>query len=152
MGIRNSLVRRIISLLFFFVLPLSLQARIQIGDIEVESLDELFNKENSSFWGEFGVFKKADSEFWIADMPSMLMNVGDEKAIILAFNEELNQDSVRSVLIYQLNEQFGKFEEKRIPYPKDPISYEWHRKENGKQYIFSISKDKKVGTLNIFQR
>ena len=151
MGIRNSLVHRTIFLLFFFVLPLSLQAQIQIGDIEVESLEELFNKENRSFWGEFGVFNKADSEFWIADMPSMLMNVGDEKTIILAFSKELNQDSVRTVLINQLNKQFGEFKEKTIPYPNNPVSYEWYRKETGKEYIFSISRDKKVGALNIFQ-
>ncbi len=143
---------RLIILSVLLISPTVSVAQIQIGDIEVESLDELFNKESNPVWNEFGVFSKADSEIWIVGMPSMLMNVGDEKAIILGFKKELNQDSVRSVLIYQLNEQFGKFEEKRIPYPKDPISYEWHRKENGKQYIFSISKDKKVGALNIFQR
>tara|TARA_R110002124_G_scaffold44656_3_gene135900 strand:+ start:50 stop:487 length:438 start_codon:yes stop_codon:yes gene_type:complete len=143
---------RVILLSFLLIIPNASIAQIQIGDIEVGSLKELFNKQNDTLWNEFGVFHKADSDIWINDMPSMLMSVGDEEAVILAIKKELNQDSVRIDLINQLNEQFGEFEEKEGPPMMDLSSIEWRKKEDGITYIFLLSKDKKVGSLNIFRR
>lgn len=142
---------RIILVVVLLISPTVSFAQIQIGDIEVESLDELFNKESNSLWNEFGVFNKADSETWVADMPSMLVETNEDKIIILAFRKDLDQDSVRTFLINQLNDQFGAYEEKTIPFTVNQISFEWYIKENEIEYLFSISKDKKVGALNIFQ-
>lgn len=143
---------RIIILATLFIFPNKLIAQVQIGDIEVGSLKELFNKDDDSFWNEFGMFNKSESEFWITGAPSMLLDVGDEIAIILAFKKDLDVDSIRTTLIKQLNNQFGKYEEKQGPSLMNVSSIEWQKSEEGFTYVFSLSDDKKVGALYLFKR
>ena len=139
------------SLFVLLILPVTAIAQIQIGDIEVKSLSELFDKENESLWNDFGTFSKTDSDVWISNMPSMIIDMGDTKSIILAIKKDLNQDSVRTVIISQLNKQFGDFDELEIPGMVEYSSLEWEIEENGINYLFSMSKDKKVGSLNIIK-
>lgn len=144
------MLKSIILLIILFS-PTLLSAQLQLGDVEIESLSELFNKENETLWNSLGTFNKNDSKVWISDIPSMLIDNGGQQVIILAFKKDLNQDSVRTVLIDQLNEQFGEFVEKRGLPMMNMASLEWREKENGVEYLFSMSKDKKVGSLNIIR-
>ncbi|MBO6523040.1 MAG: hypothetical protein JJ971_04380 [Balneolaceae bacterium] len=69
-------------LLFFLLISPSFSyAQIQIGDIEVESINKLFDKENNALWNAFGAFNKTDSEVWIASIPSMIIDSGDQKRL-----------------------------------------------------------------------
>ncbi|MEQ9310645.1 MAG: hypothetical protein RLN90_14405 [Balneolaceae bacterium] len=99
-----------ILLLLSLLLPTTSLAQIQIGDIEVESLANLFDKGNTSYWNNEVVFNNDESKIWIADLPSMIVESGGVIVISLAVKKELKQDSVRTYLINQLNEQFGEFE------------------------------------------
>ena len=138
-------------LFLFLVLPSVSFAQIQIGDIEVKSMEELFNKENTSLWNAFGGFNKSDSEVWIGSIPSMLIENGNQSAILLAFKKDLDQDSIRTVIIDQLNEQFGVHSEAEILGMDEYSSLEWKTEENGITYLFSMSSDKTVGSLNIIK-
>ncbi len=124
-------------------------AQIQIGDIEVESMSELFDRENTNLWNAFGTFNKSDSKIWIANIPSMFIENGDQEAIILAYRKDIDQDSIRTVIIEQLNEQFGDYSEADIPGMNEYSNLEWKKEENGRTYFFSMSSDKKIGSLNI---
>jgi len=132
-------------------LPFTLFAQIQIGDIEVETLEELFNKDNTALYNDFGAFNKTDSRIWITNLPSMMIDSKDRKLIILAIKKELDKDSIRTVLIEQLNDQFGEFEE-REGHPMIDLSFlEWSKQEDGCEYTFSISKTNEVKALYIIK-
>ncbi|MFV1883871.1 MAG: hypothetical protein ACMZ7B_05255 [Balneola sp.] len=136
-------------LILFF--PSISLAQIQIGDIKVKSMSELFDKGNTTLWNAFGAFNKTDSKVWISSIPSLLIDSGNQKAIILAFKKDLDQDSIRTVIISQLNEQFGEFDKAEIPGLSEYSSLEWKKEENGTTYFFSISADKSIGALNIIR-
>ncbi len=139
---------------FLLMLPFKLFSQIQIGDIEIESLEALFDENNRKFWDEFGVFSKAESEIWMTELPSMMINVESDKSIALVFQKDLNQDSLRTFIINQLSEQFGDFKLKELPMPSLPslVTYEWRKEENNIEYFFSLNKDDETGILTIFSK
>lgn len=47
----------------------------------MESINKLFDKENNALWNAFGAFNKTDSEVWIASIPSMIIDSGDQKRL-----------------------------------------------------------------------
>jgi hypothetical protein len=141
-----------ILLLLALLLPITSLAQIQIGDIKVESLASLFDKENKSYWNNEVVFNNNESKIWIADLPSMIVGSGDVIYISLAVKKELKQDSVRTYLINQLNEQFGEFEETEAPPMMNFASLDWTTEEEGKEYIFSLSQDESVEALFITKK
>ncbi|MBO6523039.1 MAG: hypothetical protein JJ971_04375 [Balneolaceae bacterium] len=63
----------------------------------------------------------------------------------------MDQDSIRTVIIAQLNEQFGEFYNAEISGMSGYSSLEWKKEENGVTYIFSMNVDKSVGSLNIIR-
>jgi hypothetical protein len=138
-------------LLFIMIFPSISFAQIQLGDIKVESMSELFNKENNALWNAYGAFCKTDSEVWIPSLPSMIIDGEDQKLIILAFKKDLDQDSIRTVIVDQLNEQFGDYNESKILGMDKYLSLEWSIEENGVDYLFSMSTKKSVGSLNIIK-
>ena len=138
-------------LFFILIFPSFSFAQIQLGDIKVESMSELFNKENNALWNAYGAFSKTDSEVWIPSLPSMIIDGEDQKLIILAFKKDLDQDSIKTVIIHQLNEQFGVYNESKILGMDEYLSLEWRKKENGVDYLFSMSTKKSVGSLNIIK-
>ena len=141
-----------ILLLLSVLLPMTSMAQTQIGDIEVESLESLFNKENTSYWNNEVVFNNNESKIWIADLPSMIVESGDIIVISLAVKKVLKQDSVRTYLINQLNEQFGEFEKVEGPPMMGLASLEWTTEEDGEEYVFSISQDESIEALFITRK
>lgn len=81
----------------------------------------------------------------------MLIENEDQTAILLPFKKDLDQDSIRTVIIGQLNEQFGDYDDAEIPGMSEYSSLEWKKEENGTTYVFSMSANKSVGSLNIIK-
>ncbi len=81
----------------------------------------------------------------------MMIDSEDQKLIILAIKKELDKDSIRTVLIEQLNDQFGEFEEREGHPMMDSSFLEWNRQEDGSEYTFSISKTNEVKALYIIK-
>lgn len=134
---------------FLFSLPIASFGQVTIGDLKVESLQSLFDRNNDRLWDDFGGFKMDSSEIWISGLPSMLFGKKGDQVILLAFKKDIDQDSVRKMIIQQLNKQFGEYKEVEVP--MSGFSYEWEKEENEIQYVFSLSKDNDVGALTISQ-
>ena len=91
-------------------------------------------------------------KFEIPSLPSMIIDGKDQQLIILkAFKKDLDQDSIRTVIVDQLNEQFGVYNESKILGMDEYLSFEWRKEENGVDYLFSMSTKKSVGSLNIIK-
>jgi len=139
-------------LLLALTLPLTSWAQIQIGDIKVDSLADLFDKQNKTYWKNEVIFQRSDSRIWMADLPSMIVESEGVTLVSLAVKKDINQDSVRNYLIEKLTEQFGDFEKTDNLPLIDSASLEWKTMEDGEEYIFSMSQDKGIDALFIIRR
>jgi len=153
----------IVSVLTLWASPL--KAQFNIGDIHVSSMEELFNPNNNTLWGEKTnsnnySFIYNGSDIWIRHKFAVLMiNKKPDKKnrINLIANGRFEFEELKDTLIPQLDRQFGNSKEVSIKHPfviSDNSKVEmitWTFRENKRLYEIYFGRTYPILSLIIYQ-
>ncbi|MEX0596184.1 MAG: hypothetical protein WD512_06750 [Candidatus Paceibacterota bacterium] len=112
-------MKKLIFLVLFFSVSTTLAfAQFKFGDIEISTMEEIFNPDNENLWGKKKMggtykFKDQNSEIWTEnEFSGLIVKNKYVKQNSANFSAALKyeQNSLIERITSQLNEQFGEFE------------------------------------------
>ena len=68
-------MKKAVLILFLFLAPTLLQAQIEIGELKVASMENLFNPENKAIWDEIGAFTVINQTYFIPNFPYLIFRI-----------------------------------------------------------------------------
>jgi|9_EtaG_2_1085328.scaffolds.fasta_scaffold44943_2 hypothetical protein len=157
-------MKRLIFLVLFFSVSTTFAfAQFHFGDVEVSTMEEIFNPDNENLWGEKKMggtykFKDQNSEIWTEnEFSGLIVNNKYVKQNSANFSASLKyeQSSLIERITKQLNEQFGEFE--KVEFDNSALGggkaemLKWTYEEDDKIYEILLGKLGQFTSLNIRQ-